>query len=245
MEFDRYEVYLPISEVLMMGRIAKVAMIAGLALLMQAPPARPADESRPATAAEMAFYQRVFKALAAAVPDQGPQGWAVVEKTESESLETVGTGSENEPFWVNYTIVWQHSAGMPAARPSTAAEDASPCPEGHDTRAEITVMANVTVESFMAPFAEDEPVNGHPVYRTEGEMDPDQGWQEGVSFVFLGPGWQLNGEGDEAYMESLPQSDLPHTRVQTVLVRVQAEEERARGLLGGLNWKALERLIGT
>ncbi len=241
MKFDRYEVYPPVSEVLMMGRITKVAMIAGLVLLVQAPPAQPSDESRPATAVEKAFYQRVFKALAAAVPDQGPQGWTVVQKTESESLETVGTGSENEPFWVNYTIVWQSGVAMPA----TAAGDVPPCPEGHDTRAEITVMANVTVESFMAPFAESEPVNGHPVYRTEGELDPDQGWQEGVSFVFLGPGWQLNGEGDEAYMESLPESDLPHTRVQTVLVRVQAEEERARALLGGINWKALERLIGT
>jgi hypothetical protein len=124
-------------------------------------------------------------------------------------------------------------------------EEALLCHEARDARAEITVMVNVLVESFMAPFAETDPVAGHPVFRTDGDLDPDYGWQEGVSFVFLGPGWQLNGEGEEAFMEALPRADLPHTRVQTVLVRIQAEEERARTLLEGINWKALEGLIGT
>ena len=227
-----------------MGRIASIAMIVVLALLLQAFPARSDGESRLATAAERAFYHSVFKALEAAVPSQGPPGWAVVEKTESESLETVDAGTEKEPFWVNYTVVWQNTTAPPAAKRPADGEDTGFCPGGRDIRAEITVMANVTVESFTAPFAETEPVDGHPVYRTEGDLDPDLGWQEGVSLVFLGPGWQLSGEGDEALMESLPQTDLPHTRVQTVLVRVQAEEERARDLLGGIDWKALEGLIG-
>ena len=124
-------------------------------------------------------------------------------------------------------------------------EEALLCHEARDARAEITIMVNVMVESFMDPFAETDPVAGHPVFRTDGDLDPDYGWQEGVSFVFLGPGWQLSGEGEEAFMEALPGVGLPHTRVQTVLVRVQAEEERARTLLEGLNWKALEGLIGT
>jgi hypothetical protein len=229
----------------MFGRSATIALITVFSLWVPLVPAWAEGESRPASDAEKAFYQRVFKALEAAVPARGPQGWTVVEKTDFERLETVGSGTENEPFWVTYTVVWQNPAQIPADGAPAADEAGDSCREGRDARAEITVMANVTVESFMAPFAETEAVAGHPVYRTEGDLDPDFGWQEGVSFVFLGPGWQLSGEGDEAFMEALPRADLPHTRVQTVLVRVQAEEERARELLAAIDWKLLERLIGT
>ena len=105
-------------------------------------------------------------------------------------------------------------------------------------------MANALSEPFMAPFSEADPVAGQKVYRTDGNRETGGAWREGVSFVFLGAGWQLNGDGEDAYMEAVPAAGRPHTTVQTVLVRVQAEEQRARGLLARIDWKALKGLIG-
>jgi len=115
--------------------------------------------------------------------------------------------------------------------------------EAHDAKAEVTISANSFSEDFLTPFSQATPVAGKQAFRTEGKDDSSYGWQEGITYVFLSGDWKLKGEGGPSGLEASPRPGLPHTKVQTLVVKVKADQARAQKILEGLDWKALEKLI--
>ncbi|WP_037591657.1 hypothetical protein [Sporomusa ovata] len=78
--------------------------------------------NRPATTAEKAYYARVMKVAAGAVP-AGPPGWGLVEKTKIEELKWVSP-SVDQGYYLgaDYHVVWQNAAGRKKAEDATVQE---------------------------------------------------------------------------------------------------------------------------
>ena len=112
-----------------------------------------------------------------------------------------------------------------------------------DVEAGVSLLVNSAVVEFMERVTPEPPVAGLTVYRQEGEDNPQQGWREGYSWVFLGAGWKLMREGDHQFMEFQPKTGVPHTTVQNLVVRIQAAPARARALLAAIDWAALKALV--
>jgi len=75
-----------------------------------------------------------------------------------------------------------------------------------------------------------------PKFNDEGE------WQEGISRVFLGRGWQ-RFEGETGGMQAVMPVGVLHTAVYTLVVSVQGEEQQARQYLQKINWPLLKALL--
>lgn len=111
----------------------------------------------------------------------------------------------------------------------------------HDANLEIIFTANSFGEDFPKQFKAGPTVAGLKTYRTEGEQDPHNGWQEGITSVFIGD-WRLVKDGDYSRMESSPGAEAPYDSVQTIVIQVQADEKRAAEVLAGIDWAALKGL---
>ena len=62
-------------------------------------------ESRPITAQEKAFYEKVITAFKASVP-QGPQDWEITQETPVKPPTRVSVGLEEQPYAISYDICW-------------------------------------------------------------------------------------------------------------------------------------------
>lgn len=112
-------------------------------------------------------------------------------------------------------------------------------------RKDVSMRLMLIVNSFsedLVGYEEEEALSGMRVFRSQGESSAHSGWTEGTTIVFAGPGWQLLRDGDSVWM-SAELRELPHTRAQTLVVSVRAEEARARKTLDSLDWTALRGLL--
>lgn len=112
----------------------------------------------------------------------------------------------------------------------------------HDAKLEIILTANSFSESFARPAEPIETVEGLQVFRGEGEQDPHNGWQEGVTTIFIGD-WRVIEEEGGVFMEAEPDSEAPYDAVQTVVVQVQADAKRAAEVVAAIDWVALKGLL--
>lgn len=113
--------------------------------------------------------------------------------------------------------------------------------EVKDVSMRMTLIVN-PMEQDLFGYEEQAPLSGMRLFRSQGESSAHSGWQEGDTIVFAGPGWQLIRDGDSLWM-SAEARNLPHTRAQTLVVSVRAEEGRAREILKSLDWNALRGMI--
>jgi hypothetical protein len=81
------------------------------------------------------------------------------------------------------------------------------------------------------------------VYRTEGEFNANSGWREGATYVFLGKTWKLKKYGSTLNMDAAAVKGVPSLAVQTIVVRIEADPERAKQILEKIDWEALKKLI--
>lgn len=110
----------------------------------------------------------------------------------------------------------------------------------HDVEVKIVLNANVTSEGiYEEDFKPAASIAGGLTYRSAGVYDPANGWSEGTTFVFLGRGWRLNGN----YMETTFNKSLPHTVVQTIVVKIQADPDRTPGIIQQIDWDALKKMV--
>lgn len=282
-------------------------LLAGALTLLPAP-VRADGDSRPATAAETAFFRRVLPALAKAAPP-GPAGWELSEQSDTAPPRRMGVGTEVEPLRATYRLTWSDTARLRQAQEAQAAAGAAAMQrlsgeqstadqekrmeelaqklgaaaergdaaevkrlqaqmeevsqamakvferqdrelkaamdphQARDAEAALLITVNVFGEDFIGRITPEKPVAGLASYRQAGEDDPRYGWREGTTWVFLGPGWKLVKNEDSAHMENESRSELAHTEVQTMVVRVQADPKRARKLIEAMDWNALKALV--
>jgi len=121
-------------------------------------------------------------------------------------------------------------------------EDAIAAAEPHDIKADVVLWANMNYVDLTDETTEEPAIAGGRVLRVHSEGRINNTWQEGVTYVLFGSWRRVDNEGNP-YWEAVPPADNAHLKVRTLLVRVQAEEARARQILQGMNWTALKGLL--
>lgn len=109
----------------------------------------------------------------------------------------------------------------------------------HDVRVTVFISANEFDRSYTGEWSKEPDLAGNRVYRFENGGDSPRGWEEGTTCVVLGP-WQFDDSDGTARLTATPRAGVPHTRVQTIVVAVRAEKERARRMLRTINWSLLK-----
>lgn len=116
--------------------------------------------------------------------------------------------------------------------------------EPEDVKLKVYLTANEFHEGFMAVPAGQSLMEGFPLVRVDNQGHTGTGWHEGSSYVFLG-NWRYVSDDNYTAMEADQVSGQPHTRVQTITVRVEGEKQRAQTFLSRIDWKALNALLGN
>ena len=213
--------------------------------------------SRAATKAEKGFYKTVYETFTKSLPP-APSGWNLTgDSSSNKDLKDTYVGAEKEPFKVEYMGTWQDNKRLQEFEQKFAAEvakltkippkdieikvrEAEEKTAAHDATLRINLQANVFNEGIYQKITAAAPIGGGQVFRSESKFD--SGWREGTTYVFLGKTWKLKKDG-VTYMEATPDKNLPSTTVQTIMVQVQADPERAKQILAKIDWAALNRLI--
>lgn len=112
----------------------------------------------------------------------------------------------------------------------------------HDATLRITITANSFSDEFYRPAREVPSIAGGLTIRTDGTFDPNRGWSEGSTYVFLGNGWSF-APSETGGSTQTASANKPYTAVHTIIVQVQADEARAQEYLSRIDWNALQRLL--
>jgi hypothetical protein len=212
--------------------------------------------TRPPTAVEKQYYDRVINTIVKAIP-AGPSGWSKTGQTKFAKLTEVSMALDDGlPFEVDYMISWKNVERLQKAEEEIVgkAVDRGITQEDevtnfikqnypHDVAMEIDIIVNgrlyIPPEAVIA-----DTVVGASVLRTEGEFDPHLYWQEGCTYVFLGSFW--NGDVSQ-YRGETPElaQGLPPTQIQSIVINIQADPERTRKVLQQINWASLKGLLNN
>ena len=113
--------------------------------------------------------------------------------------------------------------------------------EARDIKASIRFSVNRFDETFDGPVHPEPPVAGAMTFRMDGYRHPSYGWQEETTYIFMGRGWRL--DQSIPAMIAQPAPGLPHTSVQTLVIRIQADPQRSRQLIQEMDWQRLKALM--
>jgi hypothetical protein len=113
--------------------------------------------------------------------------------------------------------------------------------EAHDVKVVISFHVNDFYRTF-GPVRQVETVAGFPAYRRNGWRMESSGWQEGITYVPLGAGWQIRKSGSELYLEAKGLRGGAYTVIKNIMTGVQADPARAKQILGKIDWNSLNGL---
>lgn len=215
-------------------------------------------DTRLATQSEKDFMRSVLNVLAKATPP-GPGGWDLTDKTEVVAEERVTAGAEKYPLRLDYRIAWQDSKRMmeanaklaqevqnlakkPGGFTEKAVQELNERLEPHDVNVKITLTANSLSEGIYEEISPAPSIAGAQVFRSVSKYIKDSGWREGTTYVFLGKNWKLSRDAG-TYVNATAIRGIPHTAVQTIVVKVQGDPNRIQQILNKIDWEALKRLI--
>ena len=208
------------------------------------------DDYRKPTQVESEFDWLVTTTIDAAIPPR-PNGWDVYAQTKPTQREWVPTGTELQPFEVNYAVEWRDTQRKKKAdsEMSLALLKATTKEMQREIRREMsprdwkaTVEVRVNwFERWLDESAVELPsIGGARVFQKPAKIDAYSGdWVEARTYVFMGDGWRLDGRK----MSSAERDDIPHTTVHTILIEVWADAERTRGILQSIDLNALNSLL--
>ena len=109
-----------------------------------------------------------------------------------------------------------------------------------DAYAGIYVIANRLYQP-LEPEAEQRVVAGYPACRSKGGLSSSGEWEEGSTMVFMGGRWSALA-GDSAFTFANDKS-LPPTRLQSILVWIEADDKRAESIAALIDWQALQAAL--
>lgn len=109
-----------------------------------------------------------------------------------------------------------------------------------DTYAAIYLMAN-NLYQRLDPEAEQVIVAGFPAFRTKGYRSSSNDWREGATIIFMGGNWFVPA-GKSAYQFAKDES-VPHTKLQSIVVWIEADPKRAASIVEMIDWQALQTAI--
>lgn len=111
-----------------------------------------------------------------------------------------------------------------------------------DVEMQVSLFTNIFTQGFTALPSEQFVMGGCQIQVIDDGAHTGTGWHEGTTYAFLG-NFSFVRDGENSSMEADEISGKPHTIVQTIVVRVQAEKHRARAFLEKMDWQALKALV--
>ena len=174
---------------------------------------------------EMTRLQARFEALVT-------EASAAVEKGDMARFATLQQQMEALSLQINQNA--DHRQGL------LEREIALGTPQDVDLK--VYLETNRFTQDFNDPLSETATMAGLPLIRAgEGEQT-GTGWHEGYTYVFLGD-FSLKDDDGPVRMAAAERKGLSHTAVQTLVVRVQGDQARARAFLEAVDWQALKALL--
>lgn len=173
--------------------------------------------TRPPTVAEKNFQFDTLKAIKAAMPTAA-DGWRVVEETDVRPPRLACIGQERLPLGVEYHVRF--------------------APDG-DAASEIAVVVNARYQPLPQPV-EPMPLPDMPLsFRAfEGAK---------VSVLLFAGDWSIGSDDGDGHPEGEATahflSDLPHTRAQSLAIRIAGDRGRVDALVARLKLSALGALL--
>jgi hypothetical protein len=236
-----------------LGLLIALSMVLSIAL---AAAAVPQDSGRhSATQAEKEFRKSVIGTFKKSIP-AGPDSWDLSDENDTldDLVDTIA-----RPLPVGYDIEWTNSRKKDEAQEKFNQEmnrlenSGKEIPDREidiltekiaprDANLHVVMRANVFNKS-LAQAAPQAPVAGGMVYRTEAEYAKNRGWLEGSTYVFLGKSWKTTQRNKMTVFSAAPAKGVSYLEVQTIIVRVSADSERAKQVLRKIDWEALNKLI--
>jgi hypothetical protein len=113
--------------------------------------------------------------------------------------------------------------------------------EAHDVKVVISFSVNDFYGTF-GPVLQVEPVAGFPAYRRNGWQMEATGWQEGITYVPLGTGWQIRKNGSDLYLEAKGLRGGTYTTIKNIMAGIQADPARAKQVAEKMDWNSLNGL---
>jgi len=216
-------------------------------------------DSHMASQGEKDFAKNVYDTFQKALPP-GPEGWERTQATEFKELGRVFV-TNGWPLPLEYSVSWQDSKALQESQMKQAEEIQKLAKENpanindkttkeifrktaaKDATLKIKLETNAHSVSIQKDFVAAAPVAGGQSFRKESAYGDSGSWNEGATLVFLGKGWKLTGSGSSRYMESSAVKGAPVDSAQTVVVKVEADPERAKQVIAKIDWEALKKLI--
>ena len=213
---------------------------------------------RPATSGEKEFYHSVMSTFIKAGSPK-PEGWEQTIFLHDTELVRVTTGMEKYPLKVAYFIGWQDTKAVNAGQQRLAAEvmALSKGPAAnftsekmeaiekkvtpHDVTVRIDVQANFSSMGITEAIKPAPAIADGLVYRSDSKWSGGS-WNEGITYIFLGKGWQLN-KSASTYMNFTFNKSIPSLTVQNIVVKIKADPNRAQLIAQKIDWDSLKKLI--
>ncbi len=121
---------------------------------------------------------------------------------------------------------------MDAALEKTSARDVSA-----NVRIYVNLFSEWTNPSTVAGPA----VAGFKSFQTKGGWTKERGWSESITYVVVTKQNQVSLQ--DSYITIAEPKGVPSLAVQAIILSVQADPARAKGILQKIDWAALKRLL--
>ncbi len=114
----------------------------------------------------------------------------------------------------------------------------------HDVELKVNLSANVFYREFGRMPSEQTVFEGCPMIRIADEADTTQGWREGCTYVFVGD-FKYVRKDNTASMQADKIPGSAHTKVQTIVIEIRGEKDRAKGFIKQMNLNSIKALLGN
>ena len=104
-----------------------------------------------------------------------------------------------------------------------------------DTYAEVDIKVNSFEWTFSKEIKIESEENGFIRIRDGKDgWKEDNRWIEGITYIFLGP-WEIRDKKEEgAELKALIRKNIPHTKVQTIIIRIEGDKNRVQSILDSM-----------
>jgi hypothetical protein len=215
------------------------------------------SDERAATAAEKAFYNSVMTAFSKALPPK-PEGWDQTIFCQITELARVTAGLEQYPFKAEYFTGWQDTKAINAGQErlnegltvlakakdfsDKSIQDLQKRVLPHDVKVRIDLQANILSLGITEAIKPAPAIADGLVYRSESKYSAGGSWNEGTTYIFLGKGWHIDKNAPN-YLNFTPNKSIPSLTVQSIVVIIYGDPNRAQMLAQKIDWVSLKKLI--
>ncbi len=112
-----------------------------------------------------------------------------------------------------------------------------------DARVVIRIGINQFYQGFDAEPTAGNLADGTPFFRIENSRLYNESWVEGTTYIVFGKDWKSVRDDAGPSLERAEEPGRPHTEIQTIVIAVEAEKQRALDILNQMKISSFRDLI--